>query len=942
MPIKQLQLRGISRTPSDRGTVDGGCAESLNVHLDQQETAPTLPPDDISDDIYGDAATRHPIVYVHKMPSVLNYIGLMTQQSGKGFYAYGEKVTDGAMGGLVIPASETVSSLTSVGNSLIAYTDKSPYYFLFQEGKYKYLGKTIERANLEIISHLTDYVSKGGDLAIPDETLRHDAFITDDQDVKHPDIDVWNNAKAEADENHAGLMATMQAVWDYVALEINERRQEGLFYAPFFIRYALRLYDGSYVNLSTPILCGAKSNYDYDWVQVFLEDRYQNNSEYVGFKMCAFFYNLFKVRIKGTYNIGDWGDIVKSIDIFASSPVYAPNLNASFDELAATATSHNVGQSTHIATRTGFDVLYAKMNAASKPEAVKNEILSKGQFYLIKSINLESSVDMDELESGTMTIENSEDISGDTLFTHEELKDAYRSGVQYLPMSGTLNFNNRALLMGAREKLFSGDAFLNGMVATNDQATGDLFLDSFVLRYKIVNPASGEVNYVFGRYRDGSTAMWPGYLTFSLNADSVQYFGDEEVVADGYYVGTPHSWLCYPDTRCTQVEVFNYYNGLLVAGKIVPMKEHPLLECAYAFLGMGVSLYDLMEDTSYEDAPFQDALANENIYMESANKVLLSEFENPFLFPAGNILTMPDEVIGVGLTSAPLSEGQVGDFDVYVFTAGGIRVLKTNNQGTFSINTAYPTNLSRHIALPGTITSMEQAIVFVTERGVMMLVGGSVTELSATMNGKPYVLDEDLVTLLSGTEWGALAEASANNETLMGFMRTAKIAYDNNGSRLIFFNPEKEYQYVYMLQTQSWHKMLTGVTDPTILNSYPDCLVSHDDTVENFSTVLDDVELLDDEENSVKGLIVTRPIDLGEPDIRKAITSIRIRGRYNRDNVRYVLMGSFDGIHWERLRSLRGGSYKQFRMAILCDLAPTERITWVDIEYEDRFANKLR
>ena len=49
--IKQLQLRGISRTPSDRASADGGCAESLNVHLDINETAPTLPPDDISADI---------------------------------------------------------------------------------------------------------------------------------------------------------------------------------------------------------------------------------------------------------------------------------------------------------------------------------------------------------------------------------------------------------------------------------------------------------------------------------------------------------------------------------------------------------------------------------------------------------------------------------------------------------------------------------------------------------------------------------------------------------------------------------------------------------------------------------------------------------------------------------------------------------------------------
>ena len=94
--------------------------------------------------------------------------------------------------------------------------------------------------------------------------------------------------------------------------------------------------------------------------------------------------------------------------------------------------------------------------------------------------------------------------------------------------------------------------------------------------------------------------------------------------------------------------------------------------------------------------------------------------------------------------------------------------------------------------------------------------------------------------------------------------------------------------------------------------------------------------------DSVKGVVITRPFDLGEPDIRKTIRSIRIRGDYNRSDVQYILLGSFDNIHWKRLVSLRGGSYKTFRLIILTDLAPTERITWIDVDYETRMTNRLR
>ena len=92
--IKQLQLRGISRTPSDRASADGGCAESLNVHLDQGETAPTMPPDmtEKAGEIYGQAEYKCKIVFIHKMLGVTNYIGVMTVSGVKQFLAYGSSL----------------------------------------------------------------------------------------------------------------------------------------------------------------------------------------------------------------------------------------------------------------------------------------------------------------------------------------------------------------------------------------------------------------------------------------------------------------------------------------------------------------------------------------------------------------------------------------------------------------------------------------------------------------------------------------------------------------------------------------------------------------------------------------------------------------------------------------------------------------------------------
>ena len=130
-------------------------------------------------------------------------------------------------------------------------------------------------------------------------------------------------------------------------------------------------------------------------------------------------------------------------------------------------------------------------------------------------------------------------------------------------------------------------------------------------------------------------------------------------------------------------------------------------------------------------------------------------------------------------------------------------------------------------------------------------------------------------------------------------------------------------------------------TPVRVLNSFPEAAIVIGDqggqSLYNFSVVLES-----EGTEVAPGLIFTRSFDLGESDVRKIIRSLRIRGMFNRGDARYILLGSFDGIHWKQLPSLHGGSYKMFSMILLTNLSPGERISWVDIDYETRFTNKLR
>lgn len=903
--IKQIQIRGISRTPSDRMTADGGCADSIDMYLDGQETAPMLPAVDYSDEVWGEATDQNPVVYIHKMTNTTCYIALVGSSSVCA-YVNGKKDT---MGSVVFGDGETYNSMCAIGNTLVVFTTQKPYYFLFKDGVYKFLGNSIPVPQIEVVSVPAYYLGSTSSSTIVAEA---------DSTTSTAGTVGYNRVTSDG---LATEVATL--IWDKVASKTDALRDSGLFFAPFFIRTAVRLYDGSYINSSVPILCGGKTS--NDWMYATFATNSSDSSKY---DVKVTLSQIYRVRLKmAEQDLSDWSDLIQSIDVFASKPIYAPAYASSIMP------SSNVG------------ITFKGMGADEKEDTILDAVLSKSLFYKVKSFSVESTDDLTTLQNGHV-LQNSDSVGGELLETQERLPDNYRDESTYTPINGVQPYNKRLLLIGAQETLPRGEQFLNGLVMTKTAYSAQSStLKKYNVRY-LIRDADGISHVVLGHYYDDSVNFCTpclGGASLTYTSPLKHYFGVVQADNDDqdnpltFYRTYPYAWIAYPDARCYAVEIAsedgaygtNYFYR-------IPMKVHPFLDCAYAFLGFGKPLYTA--------GKIRVSRVVENRIINAPNKIFLSEFENPFLFPASGIITFTDEVVGAAATSVPLSEGQFGQFPLYVFTKGGIRVLSQNSEGTFSTNNAHP-NLSRHIALKGTIASIEQAVVFITERGVMLLTGGTVTELSSAMNGKPYVMDSETDSVVGKSSWGSLWGECETKDTFMAFMREAQVAYDDKGKRLLFFKTGEIFLWVYMLATQTWHRMFCdGIQDKAVaLNSYPDCLIATSgQEVFNFSTNLSDAALLSDTENPIKGIIITRPLDLGAPDVRKTIRSIRVRGQFNKNDVKYILVGSLDGLSWKRLTSLRGGSYKLFRIILLCNLTAAERISWIDVDYEKRFENKLR
>ncbi len=938
--IKRIQLRGISRTPSDRMTEDGGCAESVNIQTDGEEQAPSPEARMVSEELLGTNAPAL-IRFVHKLPGGGKvYVG----HDAKAFAAYKDAKEVAVSEAVTLDGD--IEYCTATGNVLAVYTAGTPYYFLWQDGGYTYLGNAVPEPQVEVITANLGAgderwveVAKTTGQSSTDITLRRLREEGGTYDINNPldealAVDTWNKAATDGDVNHAAWLETMTNIWDDVSRVLAKMRAAGEFAAPFLLRYALRLYDGSYIHTSAPILCGA--GYSADWVKVWLDSTYKSgrivdgewsldgDPDYYGYALRCQLTNHFIVRLKGSFDAGAWKDLVQSIDFFASTPIYAPGRGVEMARMDA-------------ALRIAF-------KGMENAEGFRDELLSKGNFYLVKSVDVNDARSMSELTGGRMQLYNSDMVSGDLLPVQKSLPDAYRDGNVHVPLNGVLAFNGRTVLAGAKERLTTGASLLNGLQTDGSTRNSDV---GYYFRYKIV--VDGAAHYVCSRNRRGVIgAILPGFFATDnpiLDKYRYQLFnGESRSGVTNYYGAIPYSLLCYPDSRCVSVEVCR--TGTTVPqGKVIPMMKHPALECAYAWLGHGVSLASALQFSDWDDVIYSTA---ENGMVPLPSKLLASEAENPFLFRASGIISFGDEVIAAAATSVPLSEGQYGQFPLYVFTGGGIRTLETGSDGTFTSKSAQA-GLARHIALKGTVMGMEQAVVFTTEKGVMLLSGGTVQCISEVMNGRHRGVDDGIVAgtstvsdRLAGTAWGKLLASSGAGEVFMQYMVDAVPAYDQKGGRLIFIKPEADYQYVYRIDRRTWHKAVIDNLEKPV-NSFPECLVPDlDANLYDLSTVLDAASVLTDTGHSVRGVIATRPFDLDNPDVRKVIRNIRVRGQFNRENVKYLLLGSMDGISWRLLTSLRGGSYKMFRLVLLTDLAPTERISWVDVDYETRMTNRLR
>jgi hypothetical protein len=418
----------------------------------------------------------------------------------------------------------------------------------------------------------------------------------------------------------------------------------------------------------------------------------------------------------------------------------------------------------------------------------------------------------------------------------------------------------------------------------------------------------------------------------------------------------PLWYYVYPDYRAYKLIIHDKTHNKWTE---YPLRPHPTKNEAYIFnvtMNSANIIFSETEDYDVFAPGFKLAtgteIATPNLelygYEQITNSLKVSAVDNPFYFPTAQTYKFEGEIKGLASNAEAISPGQFGQFPLYVFTDTGIWAMQVDTSGQGAYVTQSP--FSREVC-NGAICPVSGGVVFATDKGVMAISGGQVTDLSAVLDGFEVDFFKYNAEMWNAIFAKAGKEEVVNPVPIREYIKGAVIAYNYHYNEIVVSNKalfkegEMPYSYVYSLTNRVW-SVIDTVFDLTT-NKYPE-LVVFDKQGKMFT-------FADGGSGIVPVVAITRPFTLGSFDfkrLRQAALRTTFEGSLN-----FYLLGSNDGAVFKCItgkevedsgtcRDLitamsRSKQYKYFAIAIAGQMSG--RVSMAELLVDAGFANnKIR
>lgn len=861
---QEVILKGLTHSPSDYDCQDGELAACLNLINEDGALHPIQQPiivessKNITIDQYSSIELVHKVTHNQAIHShyIIRTLGFQDRER----WGWQEQDSaDDTTTEFLLGDDFHVNSVCAIGNVLCFVGIKTTKYAIWKNGSYLIFGKENLQFGVEIANtyhqDLTLKAETGDDF--------YKYFIVEDGNLNL----YYNTSATGTRKMFTDLDAIANKKLSELGTEYLKRNVFGV--------AALRLYDGTYINISNPfVLPSAESNAVSRKINIY-KDPVKPDAPNGKTITSGVGINKYTIEIREVGNLQQYKDIVQGVDIFLTN-------GESFFQ---------IDKSYPLASEDGIQWLFLDdMDARDVHDTIGNM-----PFYHSIFIPLSEFEHPKVVKRPTQAEEN---IS---------LADLNR-----IAFGGTtaITYNNRLHIAGIRKNIDSS------LVRQPYGYKNEEYLTAI---YEI--PTSNGTYYL-----NGQIGNWQDIIAVPISDVK------EMVVYEKRTSG-------YRKKRFTLYSPSNFGLSFFVQTLTGGIDDI-----------MGGDWVDITESDWNAIKTKADAFAASNSddsYQPSLIRV--SEAENPLVFPAKNSVQVGSSIVSaMAANTRPISEGQFGDAPLYAFTDEGVWVLMLGEEGTYIARQPANRDICSN---PKGILQIDDAVLFPTERGIMMQRGRESECITDVLDGFPFDFTQiykyskkNQHYPLSILELQDFEDGEVAYVRFRKFMKNANMIYDYYDSRIIVFNPSYSYAYVYSMKSKLWGTMANVFAKR--VNSYPESYaINHAGKIVNV--------YVEEPSDNISFFFCTRPLTLGQGDSHKTMFTCLIRGYWACDPSEsngQVLFGSNDLEHWfyigssldKNLRNLVGSPYRYFRLAVIGKMDADESISRISTALQPRWQNKLR
>lgn len=904
---------------------------------------------------YHDAGVK--LLYVHQTDDYTYYIAWVYPDK---LCAFKEKsdgwegVQSSALVNGEIDANFSTTGLKdvkSVGNTLIVMKSDGLHYFkCYNDGstwKYKYLGQQPPFLQLQFGLELS-----GASSALNVEEFKYEV-------IEGAFFD-------QADESYRTIAEDKRASFtDHVMSKVNKRidgiTQLGQFYAPFLIRYCYRMYDGSMIMHSAPVLMMPMLHrpvmtYSFSLSNGAPNPKAEDDENFVEWSL---FLRPCRLRVRSLngadpvenyIHLSDWKDIIRSVDIFITPQFSRIDTSKMIEKVGVNYTDFNYSlyDGTENNIPTIFEATYSTDWPTEPrvfgsgisilfPEYAESDYLSKirraSYFYKLTSVELEDIGDKLVPPSGGNPLKRLQfDASVlSNIAVQEQMVDDYKTHNKILPAidsAGLYIYNNRLNCFGISEKLFIG------------------FNMSVLFPYFAASSALTQ--YTLRVYIKTDSGI---FAVECPNGEFAETFSQSWLLKNGY--------IFYPDARAIAMHLHSENGNLLSVKRRLTASDE--LNASLSFCDDS-EINELPSYVNYDLVQGNRTINNSRAIVPLTNKVYTSRADNPFYFP-----NLPDEagintvgvgdILGLAVPKRSLTADMAGFNDLIIFCTDGIWIAKVSKTGTYSEKHNISSEVLYNVK---SLCQLDQSVVFATSRALARIVGQDVASLTDVLDG-PYFDVKNKLTAFSdvycidpeeGESYPTGYDFDADslirfNAPPLDFYRKGKVFYDYIGSRIIVLpddTTESCVALVFSIRDEAWATMVIPPIQ-SVVDGYPYMFVQYTDTDFDLEGMVMRLDLPYDHSDNVlhTGVVVTRTLTFSDTmdvfrGFRQMIDSANMPQMY--------IFGSNDQRTWKYIGNsarsfhnyIPGHPYRFFRLALYIRMLTGERYQQIELEIINKYA----